>query len=920
MNKLFFKTTILTILLISQANSFAQKQSADPGSKLEIPPMEVYFPLDGGTGDIVREEIKGLNGTLKGMQTKAETEAAWISSKLGGALHLDGKNDRILVPHNPAFDFKNEDFSVSLFMRWKKGVLPHSQHIITKGDYHSASPDQTGKRWEMYMSSGGVCFIIDDDVNKSQIRVPLDIFITGEWVHVVALRDTRNKQLRLYANGMLQQSTNPDKPSTNGTDITGDISNPQRLTIGDAYLLDNPFPGDLDDLRIFRSVLTEKQIIDLASLMVEVKPTAANVKQDLHAIHLIPDFAKRPRIIVTSDGEIDDQCSMIRFMLYTSECDVEGIITSSSQYHWRGHKWAGDDWIDPDLDAYEKVYPNLVKHDPNYPTPEYLRSITLLGNVDDEGEMEKITEGSQHIVKVLLDESDHNPIWLQAWGGMNTIARALKTIQEEHPEKMAYVAKKMRFFFIWEQDVTYQEYIRPNWGKYNIPTIISDQFEAIAYRWKMVQPEEMLPYFEGPWMKENILENHGPLCSIYAAYEAGKKKGFEDGDFRSEGDSPAFIHTIQTGLRNRENPSWGGWGGRYVRVRENTWLDPVPVNGYGYPAGRWSGATGWGRNSLRPSSTSTPEQRKEYFKPMWRWTDVLQNDFASRADWCVKSYEEANHPPVVVLANKLDIQAVPGETINLSAEGTSDPDKDKLKFYWWQHQEADTYKGTIEINGANKQKASFIVPGDAKSGKTIHVICKVKDNGTPQLTRYQRVVIEIKNTQVVQKPDTAVGIPPMAAYFPLNKRADIDVHDVIGGLKGKLVNGDSHVAWISDGIDGAVKLDGMDDCIIVPNSAALDFGDESFSVLFWMRWPKGLPTGHEHILTKGDYESSLPGETGKRYEIYVSSGNLCFTIDDDIAKSLIQVSMEPYITGEWVHVAAIRDKKEKRFFVYSGKH
>ena len=33
----------------------------------------------------------------------------------------------------------------------------------------------------------------------------------------------------------------------------------------------------------------------------------------------------KPPIIVTSDGEIDDQCSMIRFMLYMNECYIEGI-------------------------------------------------------------------------------------------------------------------------------------------------------------------------------------------------------------------------------------------------------------------------------------------------------------------------------------------------------------------------------------------------------------------------------------------------------------------------------------------------------------------------------------------------------------------------------------------------------------------
>jgi hypothetical protein len=187
---------------------------------------------------------------------------------------------------------------------------------------------------------------------------------------------------------------------------------------------------------------------------------------------------ERPRVIVTSDGEIDDECSMVRFLLYANQWDIEGIVTSSSQYHWQGHSWAGDDWIEPYLDAYAQVYPNLVKHDPAYPTPTFLRERTALGNVKAEGEMEEVTAGSQLIVKVLLDGSDDRPIWLQAWGGMNTISRALKTIEQEHPERMDEVAKKLRFFFIWEQDSTYQSYIRPHWGKYKITTIISDQFEG----------------------------------------------------------------------------------------------------------------------------------------------------------------------------------------------------------------------------------------------------------------------------------------------------------------------------------------------------------------------------------------------------------------------------------------------------------
>ncbi|GAA4397146.1 DUF1593 domain-containing protein [Nibrella viscosa] len=452
--------------------------------------------------------------------------------------------------------------------------------------------------------------------------------------------------------------------------------------------------------------------------------------------------AEKTRVIVTSDGEIDDECSLVRFLLYANEWDIEGIITSSSQYHWHGHHWAGDDWIDPSLNAYEQVYPNLLKHDQNYPSPAYLRAHTFLGNVEAEGEMDSITAGSEHIVQVLLDESDPRPIWLQAWGGTNTIARALKTIEEKHPDKMAGVAKKLRFFFIWEQDNTYQSYIRPHWGKYNILTIISDQFEAIAYRWKQVQPPGMQTYYAGPWMNEHILNNHGPLCASYKAH-GSEDKGFVAGDFRSEGDSPAFMHTIVTGLRSLESPDWGGWGGRYVKIRENTWLDPVPVAGYTYPEGRWYGSNGWGRSSLREGSKTTAEQRSAYFKPIWQWTDVLQNDFAARADWCVKPYNQANHPPLVKLAHALDLTARPGTTVRLSAKGTTDPDGNKLTYRWWQYAEADTYPGTVAIQNGTKQNASVSVPADARKGQTIHLICEVTDNGTPQLTRYQRVVVQV---------------------------------------------------------------------------------------------------------------------------------------------------------------------------------
>lgn len=458
--------------------------------------------------------------------------------------------------------------------------------------------------------------------------------------------------------------------------------------------------------------------------------------------HVTPSVeSQKPRVLVTSDGEIDDQCSLVRFLLYANEWDIEGIITSSSQYHCHGHKWPGDDWVQPYLNGYAAVQPNLVQHDRRYPAAEFLQARTFLGNVKTEGEMEEVTAGSQHIVKVLLDESDDRPIWIQAWGGTNTIARALKTIEEDHPDMMAQVAKKMRFFFIWEQDSTYQSYIRPHWGKYNIPTIISDQFIAIFYHWKKYLPADQQAVLAGSWMRPNILEDHGPLCALYEAHDKGDK-GFDAGDFRSEGDSPAFLHAIPNGLRSMESPDWGGWGGRYVNVRDNTWLDPVTDPNYKYPVGRWYGNSAWGRERLREGIPNDKELI-QYLKPIWRWTNAMQNDFASRADWCVKSYAEANHPPLVSLASSSDIKASPGATVALSAQGTNDPDGDDLNYRWWQYREAGTYESTLEIHDAGKQDASFIVPNNG-TGKTIHIICEVTDSGTPALTRYQRLVIQIE--------------------------------------------------------------------------------------------------------------------------------------------------------------------------------
>ena len=473
----------------------------------------------------------------------------------------------------------------------------------------------------------------------------------------------------------------------------------------------------------------------------------------------------KPRTIVTTDGEIDDVDSFIRMLLYANEFQIEGLLYSSSMWHYKGDgkgtkivsememtkklygertdlRWAGVTWMDDLINVYEKVYPNLSKNASGYPTASKLRSLIKVGNIDFEGEMDKDTEGSDFIKAKLLDDN-MTPLYLQAWGGTNTIARALKSIEDQYKTTDKWqqiyqkVCKKATIYAIFDQDATYRKYISVNWKDMRI-FYNSNQFWCLAYPWKKAVPEQWHFYMEGKFMGD-LINNHGPLLKMYYSYGDGQKQVGDDGhthgdlsklkntqwgdfgqyDFISEGDSPSFLHLINVGLNNLDHPNFGGWGGRLVQSasQPNRWEDGEKAADY------------------NPFT-----QKIDITYPQIRWLDALQNDFASRADWCVKDFKNANHPPIVTLKSLANISAKPNATVKLNVVAT-DPDGNALTYRWWQYEDVDTYAGKVVLQNAEQKNASVKTPNDLRKGETIHLIVEVKDNGTPQLTRYQRVVI-----------------------------------------------------------------------------------------------------------------------------------------------------------------------------------
>ena len=120
-------------------------------------------------------------------------------------------------------------------------------------------------------------------------------------------------------------------------------------------------------------------------------------------------------------------------------------------------------------------------------------------------------------------------------------------------------------------------------------------------------------------------------------------------------------------------------------------------------------------------------------------------------DWTIKPYAEANHPPVARLAHPAELNAKPGDRVELSAEGSSDPDGDALSYQWFNYYEAGTFTTAnartghaVPVENANEARASFVVPTRRvlRNG-TLHFIVAVTDDGTPALTRYQRVIVNV---------------------------------------------------------------------------------------------------------------------------------------------------------------------------------
>jgi len=473
--------------------------------------------------------------------------------------------------------------------------------------------------------------------------------------------------------------------------------------------------------------------------------------QSLPPTH-VDNFAGKPRVIVISDigNEPDDQMSLVRFLLYSNELDIEAIIASTSTWQ----KTA----IHPDtmrtlIEAYGQVRPNLLLNAQGWPEaqdllsrvyggqPGYGMAVTGVG---------KASEGARAIVRA-MEREDGRPLWICIWGGANTLAQALLELRASKPAaEVARLVGKLRVYSISDQDDA------GAWMRREFPSLFyiampstQDGADYYTATWTGISGDAFYRNGAGAdfhtvtneWLDENI-RSKGPLGKVYPKFL-----------IIMEGDTPSFLGLIDNGLNAYRRPDWGGWGGRYIYRQPRGETHPFWTQG---------GDEIWRKSSQDTVVGAGGAEYTSDQATIWRWREAYQNDFAARMTWTVADFAHASHNPVVEVNGQpgtapIEMDVEVGKSVTLDAGRSIDPDGHNLHFHWFHYLEAGSADGNlaaVTLTGAETSRATVRadavcrpawLPGlPCRGTGTAHIILAVSGEGRLPLTSYRRVILHVR--------------------------------------------------------------------------------------------------------------------------------------------------------------------------------
>ena len=456
----------------------------------------------------------------------------------------------------------------------------------------------------------------------------------------------------------------------------------------------------------------------------------------------------RPRLFVLTDigNEPDDQMSLVRLLLYANEIEIEGIAATTSV--WQKTK-ASPEIAAAVIDGYEAALPNLRANADGWPDAATLRA-RLTSGVSGYGlaavDAVHPSAGALSLLSAAR-RKDAGPLWIAAWGGTATLAEALQVARRTMaPVEFYALIARLRVYAISDQDDAGPWLRREFPGLWYIVSPSSqDGGDYARATWTGISGDRYYRNGEGAdfttvsnaWLDRAIRK--GPLGAHYPRYM-----------FIMEGDTPSFLSLIPNGLNAPDHPDWGGWGGRYVLRQPAGESRPIWTQG--------------GDSFMRTTSADTVAGHTSDQATIWRWREAFQNDFAARIDWTLRPYARANHPPQVIIDGDagnapLRRAARTGSQLVLDARASRDPDHQALDFHWFVYGEAG-FNGTaptgeVRIKGATSPRpvititarcaAAWLPLLPCPKANTVHLILAVTDQGSPRLTRYRRIIVEISD-------------------------------------------------------------------------------------------------------------------------------------------------------------------------------
>ena len=282
--------------------------------------------------------------------------------------------------------------------------------------------------------------------------------------------------------------------------------------------------------------------------------------------------ADKPRVLALTDieNEPDDAMSMVRFLTYCNQWDVEGLVaTTRCIRRTRPRPGASVRSSKPTARC-----GTTSDHEPGYPDGG-LSAVVIREGRPAFG-MAAVGEGmdspGSELIIQAVDRDD--PVRSGCSSGADRTASPRRSGRSAGP------ARRRRWRSSSPGFASTRFPIRTTAGlgsARHFPALFYIASPGIhaggAYHyatWSGISGDRFHGRFAGadfsivdnPWLDKNI-RSKGPLGAQYPRTK-----------FLMEGDTPSFLYLIDNGLGNPEHPDWGSWGGRYelYTPRKRKWF------------------------------------------------------------------------------------------------------------------------------------------------------------------------------------------------------------------------------------------------------------------------------------------------------------------------------------------------------------